>query len=48
MDVDPNEKPDFTKDSGFRSWFYLQHSKKYQFTPFITTMKFKKRIYGKY
>jgi len=48
LDVDPKVKPDFAKDSGFRSWFYLQHSKKYQFTPFITIMKFKKQIYGKY
>ncbi|NRS90699.1 hypothetical protein HNQ02_003646 [Flavobacterium sp. 7E] len=48
LDVDPHEKPDFAKDSGFRSWFYLQHSKKHNLTPFITSIKFKKYIYGKY
>jgi hypothetical protein len=48
LDIDPKEKPKYANDSGFRSWFYLQHSRKYQLRPFITIIKFKKQISGSY
>lgn len=50
LDVDPKEegKEKYAADSGFRSWFYLQHSKKHQLRPFLTIVKFKKQISGKY
>ncbi|WP_083380556.1 DUF3289 family protein [Flavobacterium frigoris] len=48
LDIDPKEKPKYANDSGFRSWFYLQHSRIYQLRPFITIIKFKKQISGSY
>jgi hypothetical protein len=48
LDIDPNVKPLFSKLSGFRSWFVLQHSTRYCKKPFITIVKFNQTINGNY
>ena len=47
-DIDPDIKPLFSKLSGFRSWFVLQHSTKFCKKPFITIVKFNQNVNGSY
>jgi hypothetical protein len=49
-DVDPTIeiKKKFAEDPGFRAWFYLQHSPRYQYRPFITVVKFNIQVNGEY
>jgi hypothetical protein len=46
LDIDFNVKPVFAALVGFRSWFVLQHSQKFNKKPFYTIIKFNETIKG--
>lgn len=47
-DIDPGKKLLFANLKGFLAWFMLQHYEGFSKKPFITVIKFKKSIDGKY